>query len=106
VVPLRVGGGTRIKIFEALAMARPVVSTTVGAEGLPVTDGQNILLADDPDAFASAVVRLLKDAELRQRIGRAGRCLAERYSWDAAAQRFSEICVDAVCRARTAHEHH
>ena len=106
VVPLRVGGGTRIKIFEALAMARPVISTTVGAEGLPVTDGQNILLADDPDAFASAVVRLLKDAELRQRIGQAGRCLAERYSWDAAAQRFSEICVDAVCRARTAHEHH
>ena len=106
VVPLRVGGGTRIKIFEALAMAKAVVSTTVGAEGLPVTDGQDILLADDPDAFAKATVRLLKNAELRQRIGHAGRCLAERYSWDAAAQRFSDICIDAVDRARTAHGHH
>jgi glycosyltransferase involved in cell wall biosynthesis len=106
VVPLRVGGGTRIKIFEALAMAKAVVSTTVGAEGLPVTDGQDILLADDPAAFAKATVRLLKNAELRQRIGHAGRCLAERYSWDAAAQRFSDICIDAVDRARTAHGHH
>ena len=101
VVPLRVGGGTRIKIFEALAMAKAVVSTTVGAEGLPVTDGQDILLADDPDAFAKATVRLLKNAELRQRIGHAGRCLAERYSWDAAAQRFSQICVDVVDQTRS-----
>lgn len=106
VVPLRVGGGTRIKIFEALSMARAVVSTSVGAEGLPVTDGRDILLANDPDAFAAAVVRLLKDGELRRQLGDAGRRLAEQFSWDAAAQRFSQICIDAVCRTRTGHDSH
>jgi glycosyltransferase involved in cell wall biosynthesis len=98
VVPLRVGGGTRIKIFEALAMAKAVVSTSVGAEGLPVTDGRDILLADNPIDFANAVVRLLKDAELRGRLGEDGRRLAERFSWDGAAQRFSDICVEVVRR--------
>ena len=62
IVPLRIGGGTRLKIFEAMAMGKAVVSTTVGAEGLPVTDGEHVLLADDPRAFADAVVRLMRDA--------------------------------------------
>jgi len=101
VVPLRVGGGTRIKIFEALAMGKAVVSTSVGAEGLPVTDGRDILLADDPALFASAVVRLLTDPDLRCGLGEAGRRLTEQFSWDAAAQRFSEICVEVVQQTRT-----
>ena len=56
VVPLRIGGGTRLKIFEAMAMGKAVVSTTIGAEGLPVTPGRDVLIADDPRAFAQAVV--------------------------------------------------
>src|SRR6266849_5368055 len=66
VVPLRIGGGTRLKIFEALAMGKPVVSTTVGAEGLPLTSGRHVLLADEPAAFARAVVSLLRHPEERR----------------------------------------
>src|SRR5215468_12750815 len=61
VVPLRIGGGTRLKIFEAMAMERPLVSTTIGAEGLPVNNGRELLLADTPQSFAEAVVRVLSD---------------------------------------------
>jgi sugar transferase (PEP-CTERM/EpsH1 system associated) len=86
VVPLRVGGGTRLKIFEAMAMARACVSTTVGAEGLPVTAGRHLLVADDPDQFARAIVRLLRDRVHRAEIERAARRLVvERYDWSAAA---------------------
>src|SRR5207253_2938807 len=60
VVPLRIGGGTRIKIFEAMAMGSAVVSTSIGAEGLPVTDGKDLLLADSPQDFADRTVALLK----------------------------------------------
>src|SRR4029453_16134997 len=66
VVPLRIGGGTRLKIFEAMGMAKAVVSTSIGAEGLPVSDGTDILLADDPASFADAVVRGIRDAEGRR----------------------------------------
>ncbi len=84
VVPLRIGGGTRIKIFEAMAMGKAVVSTSIGAEGLPVTHGQNIMLTDDPERFAAAVSRLLSDAQERRRIGTAARRLVEsQYSWSA-----------------------
>lgn len=101
VVPIRIGGGTRIKIFEAMAMGKAIVSTTIGAEGLPVTHGKDILLADDPADFATAVVRLLRDTGLRNRLGDAGRRLVSgHYTWDAAAQRFSDICVDVVRQVR------
>jgi polysaccharide biosynthesis protein PslH len=84
VVPLRIGGGTRIKIFEAMAMGKAVVSTTVGAEGLPVTPGKDIVIADSPATFAEAVVRLLRNHEERALIGEAARRLvAERYDWSA-----------------------
>lgn len=96
VVPLRIGGGTRIKIFEAMAMAKPVVSTTIGAEGLPVTDGANVMLADDPATFAARVIGLLQAPAERRRIGAAARSLVvEHYTWDVAARRFSEICEAA-----------
>jgi sugar transferase (PEP-CTERM/EpsH1 system associated) len=84
VVPLRIGGGTRLKIFEAMAMGKAVVSTTVGAEGLPVTNGEHVLLADDPHTFARAVVRLMRDVDRRRQIESAARALVvDRYDWSA-----------------------
>ena len=89
VVPLRIGGGTRLKIFEAMAMGKAVVSTTVGAEGLPVTDGTDIAIADEPNAFADAVVRLIRDTDVRQQLERAARQLVvDRYDWSAVANDF------------------
>jgi sugar transferase (PEP-CTERM/EpsH1 system associated) len=86
VVPLRIGGGTRLKIFEAMSAGRAVVSTAVGAEGLPVEHGRHLLLADAPDAFADSVIALLRDQEQRTRIARDARALVtERYDWAAAA---------------------
>jgi polysaccharide biosynthesis protein PslH len=86
VVPLRIGGGTRLKIFEAMAMGRAIVSTTVGAEGLPVTPGEHLIIADNPDRFALAVIRLLRDASQRTGLEQAARRLVvERFDWAAAA---------------------
>ncbi len=86
VVPLRIGGGTRLKIFEAMAMGRAVVSTTIGAEGLPVTSGRDIVIADGPDAFSRAVVDLIRNQERRRRIEAAARQLVvDRYDWCAVA---------------------
>ncbi|MBI5831887.1 MAG: glycosyltransferase [Armatimonadetes bacterium] len=97
VVPLRIGGGTRIKIFEAMAMGCGIVSTTLGAEGLPVEHDGDLLLADDAETFAAAVVRLLSDDGLRARLGAAGRAkMIADYSWDKAAQVFIEACDKAV----------
>ena len=97
IVPLRIGGGTRLKIFEAMALGKAVVSTTVGAEGLPVTAGRDILLADDPAQFAAAVVHLLRDADARQRLGAAARRLVvERYDWSAVAGEMERALVDAA----------
>jgi glycosyltransferase involved in cell wall biosynthesis len=97
VVPLRVGGGTRLKIFEALAMGKAVVATGVGAEGLPVVDGEHFVQADTPADFAGAVVRLLKDPSRRQALGMAGRRLVEeRYSWVTVARQFETHCEEVV----------
>jgi glycosyltransferase involved in cell wall biosynthesis len=86
VVPLRLGSGTRLKILEAWAMGRPVVSTALGAEGLEAVSGRHLLIADDAAGFASAVVRVLSEPELGDALGRAGRALVtERYSWHRAA---------------------
>jgi glycosyltransferase involved in cell wall biosynthesis len=82
IVPLRAGGGTRLKIFEALAMARAVVSTTVGAEGLGLISGQHAVLADTPESFSRAVVDLLRDPARRASLGAEGRRLVdEHHSW-------------------------
>jgi glycosyltransferase involved in cell wall biosynthesis len=87
VVPVRVGGGTRLKVVEGLAMGRPIVSTTLGCEGIDVIDGEHLLVADTPEAFAAATVRLLNDERLGVRLGARGRALAvERYAWDVAAR--------------------
>jgi sugar transferase (PEP-CTERM/EpsH1 system associated) len=83
VVPLLVGGGTRLKIFEAMAMSKAVISTSIGAEGLPVVAGRNILLADDPHEFARQAVALLRNSARRNELGRAARLLVEQnHSWN------------------------
>ncbi len=88
VVPLRVGGGTRIKIYEALAMRKCVVSTTIGAEGLPLTDGVHIALADGEEGFTKKVTELLRDDNKRNRIAEAGHQLVtEKCSWSKAAEK-------------------
>jgi sugar transferase (PEP-CTERM/EpsH1 system associated) len=92
VVPLRIGGGTRLKIFEAMAMGKAVVSTTIGAEGLPVHPGQDILIADDPEDFANTTINLLGDPIRRSEIGRTARELVDRgYSWDAVVRPFEAV---------------
>ncbi len=97
VVPLRVGGGTRLKIFEALAMGKPVVSTTVGAEGLPLVPEEHFVKADTPAGFAAAVVGLLRDPARREKLGAAGRRLVEeRYSWPQVAREFEARCREVV----------
>jgi glycosyltransferase involved in cell wall biosynthesis len=102
VVPLRVGGGTRLKIFEALAMGKAVVATGVGAEGLPVIAGEHYLRADTPQEFARSVVTLLKDPSHRLALGTAGRRLVEaRYSWAEVAREFEALCQEVLpLRAR------
>ncbi|HSW51373.1 MAG TPA: glycosyltransferase family 4 protein [Bryobacteraceae bacterium] len=85
VVPLRSGSGTRVKILEAWAAGRPVVSTALGAEGLPARHGENLLIADTPDGLAAAVSTLLESPDLRRRLGQAGRRLYEtEFTWPAA----------------------
>ena len=82
IIPLRMGGGTRFKLMEAMAAGVPIVSTTVGAEGVPVRAEKELLLADTPSAFAAAVVRLLRDPTLQERLRAAGLVLVrERFDW-------------------------
>lgn len=88
IVPLRIGGGTRLKIYEAMAARRPVVSTSIGAEGLDVTHDADIVLADDPTAFSNAVSRLLADPVARTRIGDAAAATAGRFAWPNVMQEF------------------
>ena len=87
VAPILAGSGTRLKILEAWGAGLPVVSTTLGAEGLPARDGQHLLLADGGEPFARAVTRLLQDAHLRHEMGCAGRALLEnQFTWEKAWQ--------------------
>ena len=97
IVPLRIGGGTRLKIFEAMSMGKAVVSTTIGAEGLPVTSGRDIDIADEPSRFAHAVVHLMRDTESRRAMESAARRLVvERYDWAAVAKDFEEALLRAA----------
>jgi sugar transferase (PEP-CTERM/EpsH1 system associated) len=97
VVPLRIGGGTRLKILEAMAMGRAVVSTTVGAEGLDIVHGRHVLLADSPRDFAASVLRLLNDPELCGRLAAEGRRVVEQqYGWSALADRFERFVLAVI----------
>ncbi len=92
IVPLRIGGGTRLKIYEAMAARTAVVSTTIGAEGLDVSPGENILIADTPQAFADACIRLIGDADERRRLSEnAWEHVAQRHSWESAAVAFERL---------------
>jgi sugar transferase (PEP-CTERM/EpsH1 system associated) len=99
VVPLRIGGGTRLKIFEAMAMEKAIVSTTIGAEGLPVQDGKELLLADTAESFAASVVKVLKDKALANELGqRAAATVRANFGWGKVAQQFAHICEGALRR--------
>lgn len=93
IVPLRIGGGTRIKIYEGMAAGLPVLSTRIGAEGLSIRDGENIVLADAPESFAQETVRLLTTPDLRHQIAEAGRKLVvENFGWPAVTRIFTAHC--------------
>ena len=94
IVPLRIGGGTRLKIFEAMAAGAPVVSTPIGAEGLPVESGHDCFLAETPAAFAARCLELLDSPGLRNRIASAGaELVSQHFSWEHAARCFEKILV-------------
>lgn len=96
IVPLRVGGGTRIKIFEGMSTGIPVISTRIGAEGLPVTDGSDILLADNPHDFVARITDLFQDPDRAARMGAAGRLLVKtRFGWDGVSRMFEGYCHQA-----------
>jgi glycosyltransferase involved in cell wall biosynthesis len=97
VVPLRIGGGTRLKVLEAMAMGKAVVSTSLGVEGLEVVADRDVLIADDAATFAAQIARMLEDPEGAQRIGASARRLvASRYSWKAAVAGLSKFYVDLI----------
>ena len=94
-MPLRIGGGTRLKIFEAMAMEKAVISTTVGAEGLPLANGVELLLADDPVAFADAVVRVLIDSAHAFKLGqKAAASVRKNNGWRQVTECFVSICAN------------
>ncbi|HTD60815.1 MAG TPA: glycosyltransferase [Gemmatimonadaceae bacterium] len=96
IAPLRVGGGTRLKLLDAWAMGKAIVSTTIGAEGLGARHGETMLLADTADAFADAIASVLRDEALRRRIGAAARREAEeRFSWDVIGETVRRLYVVA-----------
>jgi len=96
VVPLRIGGGTRLKIFEAMATGKAVVSTTIGAEGLEVQDGKDIFLVDSPEAFAKRVVDVLRNSALRGRIGKAAAVTASKHDWSCVAPLFEKVLSEVA----------
>jgi len=99
IVPIRIGGGTRLKIYEAMAMEKPVVSTTIGAEGLPVHDGAHLLIADDPPTFAEAVVKVLSNAEVAMRLGRnAAQLVRQNFGWPGVATTFADFCRSTIIK--------
>jgi polysaccharide biosynthesis protein PslH len=101
IVPLRIGGGTRLKIYEAMAMEKPTISTTVGAEGLPVRDGIELLLADVPQAFADAVVKVLTDSNFATQVSRnAAQLVRQKFGWDRVSAIMAELCEAVVVNQR------
>ena len=101
IVPLRIGGGTRLKIFEAMAMRKAMVSTSIGAEGLDVTSGKDCLLADDAPSFAAAILAVLRDPALRRSYEDNAAALAARYDWSQIARRFAEALGESVNGSRS-----
>jgi glycosyltransferase involved in cell wall biosynthesis len=97
VVPIRLGSGTRIKILHAMAMGLPVISTSLGCEGLAVTDGENILICDEPQEFAKAVLQVSTDANLRNKLRQKGRQLVEEeYDWQSIFAQYEQEILSLV----------
>jgi glycosyltransferase involved in cell wall biosynthesis len=97
IVPLRIGGGTRLKVYEAMAAKIPVVSTSIGVEGLPLTPGRHYLLADDPGAFAKQCLALLSSPREREDLaGQAWSLVSSRFSWEQAARHFEQALLASV----------
>ncbi|CAA9293264.1 MAG: FIG137776: Glycosyltransferase [uncultured Gemmatimonadaceae bacterium] len=97
VVPIRIGGGTRLKIYEAMGMERAVVSTTVGAEGLPVQHGRDVVLADGAEGFAAATVALLRDPAAAAALGARGAdAVRSQFGWDRVSAQFASFCAQAA----------
>ena len=97
IVPIRIGGGTRLKIYEAMAMEKPVISTTIGAEGLPVHDGAELLIADDPETFANAVVKVLTGSAFATQLGNsAAQLVRQNFGWPGVAANFADLCRAAT----------
>jgi len=99
IVPLRAGGGTRLKVLEAMALGRPIVSTTIGCEGLDVVDGEHLLIADHPEQFAEKIVQLLTKTDLYRHITQNARQLVEeKYDWKIISEKllgvYSELAQD------------
>jgi len=103
IVPLRIGGGTRLKIYEAMAMGKATVSTSIGAEGLDVNDGRDILIADSSEEFAESTIALLTDEQLRTKIEQGAAEQATRYDWSVIAERFEEVLA-GVARCYVDHK--
>lgn len=105
VVPLRVGGGSRLKILEAMAMGKAVISTTMGVEGLEATSNKNVIIADKPEDFAQKAIELLGNQKLCQSLGSEGRKLVEeKYDWDKIAGKLGEVWEKAVKQKRDSHQ--
>jgi glycosyltransferase involved in cell wall biosynthesis len=100
VIPLRLGGGTRLKVFEAMGMEKPIVSTSIGVEGLPVVDGTDVVIADEPQVFADAVLHLLRDRVFARRIGMAAAAkVRAQFGWKPVAESFLKACDLAIKNA-------
>jgi polysaccharide biosynthesis protein PslH len=100
VVPLRIGGGTRIKIYEGMAMGKATVSTTIGAEGLDVQHGRDILLEDSPAGFANAIVTFLQNEEVRRRYEAAAAATARKYDWSVITEQFVQVLQKTIAAAQ------
>jgi len=99
VVPVRIGGGTRLKVVEGLALGKAMVSTSLGCEGIDVRDGEHLLIADGAERFASEVIGLFDDPAKGEELGRAGRALVERaYSWDLIGRRMETVYAEMLLR--------
>ncbi len=106
IVPLRLGGGTRLKIVESMAAGLPVLSTSVGAQGIRATDGRDLMLADDPANFVRKAITLLNSSDLRSEIATTARTAVEaNYSWQRLGQHFADFCETSAARGRVRAPH-
>ena len=97
IVPLRIGGGTRLKILNAMAMESAIVSTSIGAEGLNISNGENILISDDPQEFADSILRLQNDLNLVRKIGKnARKFICKNYHWEIIGKKLNKIYNELI----------